>query len=217
MPQTNACRRAFRWCSPSAFCDRRRRVVAIYLSIGLAVTSLVLPWVASSAGGASPTPTTSVGIPSNGATLSGSTYLDAYASNATSVKFLLFGGSYGYAAPVVCTASPTIYAWLCGWDTTTVPNGSYVLVSEAINSAGSTFSSGVGVTVDDVRSTPKCSYLRRGYGRRQRRPRRLGRRDCTDHWGHIHGHPGQHGRHRRDGHADPLGLDRPVGVGCQPK
>ena len=135
---------------PSAFCDRRRQVAAIFLSIGLAVSSLVVPWVASSAGGASPTPTTSVGIPSNGATLSGSTYLDAYASNATSVKFLLFGGSYGYAAPVVCTASPTIYGWLCGWDTTTVPNGSYVLVSEAFNSAGSTFSSGVGVTVDNM-------------------------------------------------------------------
>jgi hypothetical protein len=135
---------------PSAFCDRRRQVAAIFLSIGLAVSSLVVPWVASSAGGASPTPTTSVGIPSNGATLSGSTYLDAYASNATSVKFLLFGGSYGYNAPVVCTAAPTIYGWLCGWDTTTVPNGSYFLVSEAFNSTGSAFSSGVGVTVDNM-------------------------------------------------------------------
>ena len=41
---------------------------------------------------------TSVLVPSNGATLSGSTTLDASASNATSVKFLLFGGSYGYSA-----------------------------------------------------------------------------------------------------------------------
>ena len=44
--------------------------------------------------------TTSVLIPSSGATLSGSTYLDASASNATNVEFLLFGGPYGYAAPV---------------------------------------------------------------------------------------------------------------------
>jgi hypothetical protein len=95
-------------------------------------------------------PTTSVLIPSNGATLSGSTTLDASASNATSVEFLLFGGTYGYSAPVICTATPTVYGWLCSWNTTTVPNSSYVLVSEAFNSAGSTFSSGVSVTVDNV-------------------------------------------------------------------
>ncbi len=94
-------------------------------------------------------PTRSILIPSNGATLSGSTYLDASASNATSVKFLLFGGIYGYSAPVVCTATATIFGWLCAWNTTTVPNGSYVLLAEAFNSAGSTFSSGVSVTVDN--------------------------------------------------------------------
>jgi streptogramin lyase len=42
--------------------------------------------------GSSTPPTTSVLIPSNGATLSGSTTLDASASNATSVEFRLFGG-----------------------------------------------------------------------------------------------------------------------------
>ena len=71
-------------------------------------------------------PTTSVLIPSNGTTLSGSTYLDAASSNATSVKFLLFGGIYGYNAPVLCTATPTEYGWLCSWNTSTAPNGSYV-------------------------------------------------------------------------------------------
>jgi hypothetical protein len=94
-----------------------------------------------------PLPTPNVLIPSKGATLSGSTYLDASASNAASVKFLLFGGSYGFAAPVICTATPTLYGWLCAWNTTTVPNGSYVVVSEAFNSAGSAFSSGIGITV----------------------------------------------------------------------
>ena len=44
-------------------------------------------------------PTTNVLVPDNGATLSGSTYLDVSATNATSVEFLLFGGSYGYAPP----------------------------------------------------------------------------------------------------------------------
>jgi Bacterial Ig domain len=94
-------------------------------------------------------PTTSVLIPSNGATLSGSTYLDASASNASSVEFRLFGGVYGYAAPVVCAATPTIYGWLCSWNTKTVANGSYVLLSEAFNSAGSAFSAGVSITVQN--------------------------------------------------------------------
>jgi hypothetical protein len=94
-------------------------------------------------------PSTAVLIPSDGTTLSGSTYLDASASNATSVEFLLFGGTYGFSAPVVCTATPSLYGWLCAWNSTTVPNGSYVLVSEVFNSVGSTFSSGVGVTVEN--------------------------------------------------------------------
>jgi uncharacterized protein YjbI with pentapeptide repeats len=94
-------------------------------------------------------PATTVLIPSNGAALSGSTLLDASASNATSVEFLLFGGSYGYNAPVLCTATPTIYGWLCAWNTLTVPNGSYFLVSEALNAAGSAFSPGVGITTNN--------------------------------------------------------------------
>ena len=95
-------------------------------------------------------PSVSVLRPTSGAALSGSTYLDASASNATSVEFLLFGGSYGFNAPVLCTATPTIYGWACAWNTTTVPDGSYVLVSEAFNSAGHTFSSGVSITVDNT-------------------------------------------------------------------
>jgi uncharacterized protein YjbI with pentapeptide repeats len=94
-------------------------------------------------------PVTAVLIPSNGATRSGTTYLDASASNATSVEFRLFGGIYGYAAPVICTATPTYYGWLCNWNTTTVPNGSYTLVSEASNTVGTVFSSGVNVTVNN--------------------------------------------------------------------
>jgi Ca2+/Na+ antiporter len=92
-------------------------------------------------------PPTSVLLPSNRATLSRSTTLDASASNATSVEFRLFGGSYGYNAPVLCTAASTIYGWLCSWNTTTVPNGSYSLVSEAFGAGGSAFSSGVNITV----------------------------------------------------------------------
>jgi uncharacterized protein YjbI with pentapeptide repeats len=96
-----------------------------------------------------PLPTTTILIPSKTTTLGGSTYLDASASNATSVKFLLFGGGYGFDAPVICTATSTIYGWLCGWNTSAVPDGSYVVLAEASNSAGSAFSSGVSVTVDN--------------------------------------------------------------------
>jgi hypothetical protein len=81
--------------------------------------------------------------------LSGSTYVDASASNATSVEFLLFGGVYGYSAQVACTATLTYYGWLCSWDSTSVPNGSYALVSEAFNSSGGAFSPGVPVTVNN--------------------------------------------------------------------
>ena len=96
-------------------------------------------------------PTTSIIVPSSGATLSGTAAtLDAGASNATSVKFLLFGGSYGYAAPVICTATPSYYGWVCSWNTTTVPNGSYGLVSEASGPGGTAYSSGVGITVDNL-------------------------------------------------------------------
>ncbi len=95
-----------------------------------------------------PLPTTAVLIPSKGATLSGSTAtLDASASNTTSVEFLLFGGTYGLSGHVLCTATATIYGWVCSWDSTTVPNGSYVLVSLASSPAGSTASAGVSVTV----------------------------------------------------------------------
>jgi hypothetical protein len=133
---------------PSA-CGRRRQVAAFLVSLGLVVSSLVVPWVASSATGSNPPPTTSVVIPANGATLSGSTLLDASATNATSVKFQLFGGIYGFYGPIICTATPTYYGWLCSWNTTTVPNGSYLLSSQASNSLGRAYSSGVNITVSN--------------------------------------------------------------------
>ncbi len=96
---------------------------------------------------------TSVLVPTSGARLSGTTTLDASASNATSVEFRLFGGIYRYSAPVLCTGTRTYYGWLCSWNTTTIPSGSYVLVSEAFNSVGSAFSSGVSVTVNALSSS----------------------------------------------------------------
>ena len=91
---------------------------------------------------------TEVLVPTNGAILSGmKELLDASATKATSVEFRLFGGSYGLNAPVICVATPTYYGWLCNWNTTTVPNGSFFLASETFDTGRSAFSSGVSVTV----------------------------------------------------------------------
>jgi chitinase len=96
----------------------------------------------------SPPPTTSVLIPKSGATVSGTAAtLDASASNATRVEFWLFGGAYGYSGHLIGTATPTYYGWLYGWNTKTVANGPYTLLSEAFNATSSSFSPGVSVTV----------------------------------------------------------------------
>jgi hypothetical protein len=93
-----------------------------------------------------PPPTTSILIPANGATLSGTAAtLDASATNATSVEFVLFGG--GYWDHLVGTATLTSYGWLYSWNTKTVANGSYVLLSEAFNSTSSAFSPTVNITI----------------------------------------------------------------------
>jgi hypothetical protein len=75
--------------------------------------------------------------------------LDATASNATSVQFLLFGGTYGLTGHLVGTATPTIYGWIYVWNTTTVPNAAYVLLSDASGPGGNTVSSGVSITVNN--------------------------------------------------------------------
>ena len=82
-----------------------------------------------------PPPTTTVALPSNGATVSGGQWLDAGASSGvTKVQYELTGGTVNDA--VIATATPTIVGWLAGWDTTTVPNGSYTLNSVASYAGG---------------------------------------------------------------------------------
>jgi len=111
-------------------------------------TLLQYPFIGGFSGSVSvPPPTATVLLPSNGATVSGPTILDASATNATSVEFRLFGGIYGYSGPVLCSATLTLYGWLCSWNSATVPNGSYVLLAEAFNSASTAFSPNVNITV----------------------------------------------------------------------
>jgi hypothetical protein len=98
---------------------------------------------------ANPPPVTSVFIPSNGASLTGSQLLDASASDivgVTKVEFHLTGGTLNDA--LIATATPTYYGWLAGWDTTTVPNGTYTLQSVAYDAVGNSGqSTGITVTV----------------------------------------------------------------------
>jgi hypothetical protein len=96
---------------------------------------------------------TAVLVPSNGATLSGSSaVLDASASgtsDVTGVQFVVSGGSI--SDQVVGTASPTIYGWIAEWNTTGVPNGSYTLQSVATEMGGTTaMSTGVTIMVNNA-------------------------------------------------------------------
>jgi major membrane immunogen (membrane-anchored lipoprotein) len=83
-------------------------------------------------------PSTAVVVPSNGASVSGSqVVLDATAPpnvGVTGVQYALTGGSLNNA--VIATASPTYYGWIATWNSTTVPNGTYTLESEAADGAG---------------------------------------------------------------------------------
>ena len=97
-------------------------------------------------------------VPSNGSSVSGTTVLDSSATpgvTVSGVQFELSGGSL--SDQVVATATPTLYGWIAGWDTTTVPNGTYTLqsVATATADASSTItatSPGITVTVNNSSS-----------------------------------------------------------------
>jgi Bacterial Ig domain len=82
-------------------------------------------------------PTTTILLPSKGATISGTATLDASASlntsatNVTSVRFYLFGN--GYFGLLIGTGVSTPYGWIASWNTQSVRNASYVLVSKAFS------------------------------------------------------------------------------------
>jgi hypothetical protein len=108
-----------------------------------------------------PEPTTTILIPSGGATLSGtSVVLDATASSLDgapiSVTFSAgnaFNGDFGSLG----TATPTIYGYIFVWNTTKVPNGTYTLQSLVTDVAGNSASSTVSVTVTNP--TPTTAVL----------------------------------------------------------
>ena len=93
-------------------------------------------------------PTTTVALPSNGATISKTQYLDAVSSQGvTQVQFELSGN--GLSDAVVGTATPTIYGWIAAFDTTRVANGTYTLTSVASSGGLTGTSLGISVTVNN--------------------------------------------------------------------
>jgi hypothetical protein len=91
---------------------------------------------------------TTVLVPSNGATLSGTAaVLDASATGTapvTSVQFEVSNTSV--TDEVIGTATPSLYGWFVKWNTTSVANGTYTLQSVATETGGTTATS-PGVTV----------------------------------------------------------------------
>ncbi len=84
-------------------------------------------------------PTSHVILPSNGATVSGTTVvLDALAqTGTTNVEFgigVATGGGGG--TPIILVATPTIYGWLAIWNSTGVANGNYSITPVAGWSGG---------------------------------------------------------------------------------
>jgi len=83
-------------------------------------------------GSYNPPLTTTVVLPSDGATVSGPQGLGAITSaGVTQVQFEVTGGDLNNS--VIATATPTKYGWLAHWMTTNVPDGTYTLRSVASN------------------------------------------------------------------------------------
>jgi hypothetical protein len=109
-------------------------------------------------------PTTSVVLPSGGATLEGTTTLDAFASSSvgiSSVQFEISGGSY--SGSVIGTGTPSIFGYYTAWDTTTVPNGAYIVTSVATDVAAQSTTS-ASVTIIVANPVPTTSVVLPSYG-----------------------------------------------------
>ena len=81
-----------------------------------------------------PPTSTSVLVPKNNATISGTTTLDAGAVNGTSVAFYYQGTNSLLPNGEACSALATPYGWACLWNTSIVPNGTYEISSYVVSS-----------------------------------------------------------------------------------
>ncbi len=114
--------------------------------------------LATASADATVTPSTTVTIPVNNATVSGTRVLfDAAASpGANSVVYRVSGGAL--TNQVIATATPTYYGWLALWNSTSVPNGAYTLQSVASYTGSGSVSSGA-ITVNVNNPPPSTSVV----------------------------------------------------------
>ena len=98
-----------------------------------------------------PPPVTKLVSPVTGSHLHGGQYLVASASDAFGVRSVVFELSgLGPTPTDVCHGSLFQFGWICGWNSTSVPNGTYTLRSVATNNVGQvTRSAGVIVHVQN--------------------------------------------------------------------
>jgi hypothetical protein len=107
-----------------------------------------------------PAPVTSVVIPSNNTSVSGTQLLDAWAtSGVAQVEFEVSGGPLNLNDRMVATASANVYGWLANWNTTNVPNGMYTLQSVASYFAGGLSGTSTGITVTVNNAPPTTSVV----------------------------------------------------------
>jgi Big-like domain-containing protein len=104
-------------------------------------------------------PTTVVALPTSGAVLNGSQYLDGVPSDdlgISSVQFEITGGSLN--DDVVATGAPTLYGYIAQWNSSAVPDGTYNLQAVGCNVAGNCSASpGISIKVDN--DPPTTSVL----------------------------------------------------------
>ncbi len=104
-----------------------------------------------------PPTSTSVLLPANGATVTGGTWLDAAASSGAgilSVSFEVSGGPNSISDQVISSGYPTIYGYIGGWNSASVPNGTYTIQSVATDgNLNRTTSAPITVTVNNPTTT----------------------------------------------------------------
>jgi hypothetical protein len=78
-----------------------------------------------------------VTLPRNGSTLHGRQFLDVRVSDLFDIRKVVYVlNGPGHADATFATGSQSNYGWLGGWDTSTVPNGSYTIEAKVSDSGG---------------------------------------------------------------------------------
>jgi hypothetical protein len=133
---------------------RPMKAIAGLVALVFVVSVSVMPVEAASA----QAPSTSVVLPTNNATVSGTSQVfDAVASlGAIQVQYEITGGTL--SGSVIAKGALWIFGWLAEWNTTTVPNGTYVLQSIASYSGGVTTISSP-VTIEVNNPPPRTTVL----------------------------------------------------------